>query len=248
MKKLNAAVLMLALLATSAMAATSCPTCYPTTNAGTPPKVWGWSMTRSLMFGYDSTDDNKSVPLRVDPVTGGLVISAVNVSGTVSGNVVEQNVNAQTGGIATDGSLTFPAKMAATIWTITAAQLLDNKLIIPFSALGVSPAKVRRILIVAQDGSATNFDYIGYTASGNGFGATAQAFDARKLIRGGQPAVVSLTLTGDTRPIYAVQPYDYTFDTGYIVNAYGTSTLYAATSDVLAQGVRILRIIIWYVN
>ena len=126
-------------------------------------------------------------------------------------------------------------KVSATFFVVSATALLDNKWVLPYTALGIEPTKVTRVLVQAQDGCGTNFVYIGWSMSQNGLGAAAGAFGTREVLHGAGGTGVGPLLVADGLRAQWDNP-----NLNNRSNQFGT--IYASTGDVLAQGIQNVRV------
>lgn len=197
----------------SASATAPTPNVTPETNAR-----WDWNnRSRVLLHGVDSADPtNSSLPLQVDKSSRGL---------------------------RTDPRISQTYQITTTLLVITAAQLLDNKIVMGWTAMNIDPTKVTQIDFFSDDGSATNSALMGFSASVNGQGAAIGAFTGRARIYGGLPTSAT-SLNGNVQ-VNAIPPFGRSFSTGLIYDATKFGTIYVATADVLATGIQNIRAVIY---
>lgn len=116
---------------------------------------------------------------------------------------------------------------STTRFQITGTAFFDSPVVIPYTAMGINQRDAVRIELYSNDGSTTNFCYVGWFSQTGG-ASTDQAFAARQSIYGG--------IRNDQRN-------KIVFD--WLAPSNKTGTLYIATADVLAQGIQRFEMVVW---
>lgn len=97
-----------------------------------------------------------------------------------------------------DGTVNLNVKLASadlavygsTAYTATATPFFDNKFVIPFTAMGfTSPNKARVIVVTTRDGSATDYNYVSWTAN-NGGASVEGAYYGKAIMIGAAPGTI----------------------------------------------------------
>mgnify|MGYP001570323023 CR=1 FL=1 len=135
------------------------------------------------------------------------------VDESAADGTVQLNVKMRQGSTVFDSALDF-AVYGVTGYVASATPFFDNKFVIPFSAMGLTPAKVRKIVVTTIDGSATDYNFVSFTANQGGASAAAAYFGKPLMVGGAAGAIWQ----GDRKKEYLMSKGAESYGTLYIAS------------------------------